>query len=278
MNRFEARYTADWQPVELHIEALQGTRVLSLATSFSVTSAINEITQNGVTNAKTDQISARAVVLPNNFYAGYEVLAARPDDPRRGVALVAHVLLRAARDGSTCLPTADVAAGVQAEGYDAVEVALESALEDERVVATEDGLLSLTRYAMAEDAVADTPDEGRLVGRDAVADYLAGFARAFPKIEWEPISQLEAGDTAIDEGYILGTNTGPLVTPDGELPATGRTIRLRECDLLTVKDGLAVSHRFHYDMADMLTQLGLMGADTIVLPGQRSEAKEHAPR
>ena len=77
VNRFEARYTADWQPVELHIEALQGTRVLSLATSFSVTSAINEITQNGVTNSKTDQISARAVLLPNNIYAGYEVLAAR---------------------------------------------------------------------------------------------------------------------------------------------------------------------------------------------------------
>jgi pimeloyl-ACP methyl ester carboxylesterase len=77
VHRFEAKYTADWQPVELHIEALQGTRVLSLATSFSVTSAINEITQNGVTNSKTDQISARAVLLPNNLYAGYEVLAAR---------------------------------------------------------------------------------------------------------------------------------------------------------------------------------------------------------
>ena len=77
VHRFETKYTADWQPVELHIEALQGTRVLSLATSFSVTSAINEITQNGVTNSKTDQISARAVVLPNNLYAGYEVLAAR---------------------------------------------------------------------------------------------------------------------------------------------------------------------------------------------------------
>ncbi|MBK5308205.1 MAG: nuclear transport factor 2 family protein [Frankiaceae bacterium] len=127
----------------------------------------------------------------------------------------------------------------------------------------------------AEDAVADTPDEGRLVGRDAVADYLAGFARAFPTIEWEPISQLEVGDTAIDEGYIIGTNTGPIATPEGDLPATGRTIRLRECDLLTVRDGLAVSHRFHYDQIDMLTQLGLMGSDTIVLTDQ--PVSEHAP-
>jgi pimeloyl-ACP methyl ester carboxylesterase len=56
----------------------QGTnRQLLLTTSFGVTTATNEITQNGVTNSKTDQVSARTVVLPNNFYASYEVLAAR---------------------------------------------------------------------------------------------------------------------------------------------------------------------------------------------------------
>ncbi len=48
-----------------------------LATSFGVTSAINEITINGTTNQKTDQISARTVPLPNNFFASYEALAVR---------------------------------------------------------------------------------------------------------------------------------------------------------------------------------------------------------
>ena len=42
-----------------------------------MTTAINEITQNGVTSSKTDQISARTVVLPNNFFAAYEALAVR---------------------------------------------------------------------------------------------------------------------------------------------------------------------------------------------------------
>ena len=42
-----------------------------------MTTAINEITQNGVTNSKEDQISARTVVLPNNFFGSYEALAAR---------------------------------------------------------------------------------------------------------------------------------------------------------------------------------------------------------
>jgi pimeloyl-ACP methyl ester carboxylesterase len=52
-------------------------RQLLIMTSFGVTTATNEITQNGVTNSKTDQISARSIVLPNMFYASYEALAAR---------------------------------------------------------------------------------------------------------------------------------------------------------------------------------------------------------
>ena len=48
-----------------------------ISTSFGLTTAVNEITQNGATSSKTDQVSARTVVLPNNFYAAYEALAAR---------------------------------------------------------------------------------------------------------------------------------------------------------------------------------------------------------
>jgi hypothetical protein len=77
LHRFELKYTADWQPIELKLEATAGRTSLGLATSFGGTTAINEITQNGLTNSKTDQVSARTIVLPNNFYAGYEALAAR---------------------------------------------------------------------------------------------------------------------------------------------------------------------------------------------------------
>ena len=80
LTRFEVKYTADWQPSELSLEATIGekdAKTVQLLTSFAVTTAINEITQNGVTNSKTDQISARTIVLPTNTFAGYEVLAAR---------------------------------------------------------------------------------------------------------------------------------------------------------------------------------------------------------
>jgi pimeloyl-ACP methyl ester carboxylesterase len=74
---FTLTYANDWQPIELRIEAEVQNRAMTLATSFGTTTALNEITQDGVTNTKTDQITARAVVLPNNFYAAFEGLAVR---------------------------------------------------------------------------------------------------------------------------------------------------------------------------------------------------------
>ena len=91
VNRFEVKYTSDWQPLELHIEATQSGRPLMLATSFGMTTAINEITQSGTTNSKTDQISARTIVLPNSFFAGYEALAARLASSQPGAELHAYV-------------------------------------------------------------------------------------------------------------------------------------------------------------------------------------------
>jgi pimeloyl-ACP methyl ester carboxylesterase len=91
VNRFELRYTSDWQPSELHIEAMQPGRSLALTTSFGVTTAANVITQNGSTTAKTDQISARSIVLPNSFYAGYVVLAARLAEAAPGTEIPVYV-------------------------------------------------------------------------------------------------------------------------------------------------------------------------------------------
>src|SRR4026207_1327293 len=91
VNRFEVKYTADWQPLELHIEATQAGRAMTLATSFGVTTAINEITQNGTTNSKTDQVSARTIVLPHSFFAAYEALAARLASAQAGAEFHAYV-------------------------------------------------------------------------------------------------------------------------------------------------------------------------------------------
>ena len=91
VNRFELKYTPDWQPTDLHIEATQPNRTFALTTSFGVTTATNVITQNGTSSSKTDQISARTIVLPNNFYAGYVGLAARLAATAAGADLAVYV-------------------------------------------------------------------------------------------------------------------------------------------------------------------------------------------
>ena len=114
------------------------------------------------------------------------------------------------------------------------------------------------RGLYAADATAETPDEGPLRGADAIATWLAKFSEAFPDATYELTSGHEDGDTAIDEGYLTGTNTGPLPLPDGQsIPATGRTVRIRACDIATVKGGLVTSHRFYYDQMEFMEQLGL---------------------
>ena len=77
VTRFELKYDGGWQPLELKAEARIRAAAISLSTSFGLTTAVSEITQNGVTNSKTDQISAGTIVVPNNFFAAYEALAAR---------------------------------------------------------------------------------------------------------------------------------------------------------------------------------------------------------
>jgi len=92
LNRFEVKYTPDWQPQEMKLDARLRNTPVTIATSFTVTSAINDITQGGRGGGKTDQVSARTIVLPNNVFGAYEVLAARLWDAAAGTALRVYVV------------------------------------------------------------------------------------------------------------------------------------------------------------------------------------------
>ena len=92
------------------------------------------------------------------------VLAERPskDDPRRGRAFTVHVLSRATRDGHTVLPDETVMSALAGLGVPTPESAVRAALDDGDVTdfPSDDGetptrLLGLTRYALAEESVAD---------------------------------------------------------------------------------------------------------------------------
>jgi ketosteroid isomerase-like protein len=113
----------------------------------------------------------------------------------------------------------------------------------------------------AEDAVAVTPDQGEIRGREAIVSYLKQQGDAFPDADYEYVQKHESGNVAIDEGYFTGTHTAPLPLPSGEtVPPTGKQIRVRACDLATVEGGLITQHHFYFDQMEFLEQLGLQDA------------------
>ena len=113
----------------------------------------------------------------------------------------------------------------------------------------------------APDAVAVTPDRGEVTGKDNIIAWSRELIDAFPDARYEPVNEYESGNTASDECYLAGTNTGPLQGPTGEtIPATGKSVRVRACDIATVENGVITSHRFYYDQMDFLGQLGLTEA------------------
>jgi predicted ester cyclase len=54
-----------------------------------------------------------------------------------------------------------------------------------------------------------------------------------------------------------GTHTGALVTSAGSIPATGRSVTLKLCDILEFTDGKIRRQRTYFDSGSLMAQLGL---------------------
>ena len=109
----------------------------------------------------------------------------------------------------------------------------------------------------ADDGVLSDP-AGEFRGLEAIVQYWESFFTAFPDLSGRDEFKAESGDTAINEWSASGTHSGPLETPEGTIPATGKQATLRGCDAITVRDGRITSHRVYYDQLAFMTQLGLV--------------------
>lgn len=121
--------------------------------------------------------------------------------------------------------------------------------------------LDALRACYAPDVVFTAPDIGTGHGVDNLVAWMVEFQTAIPDMAYETTRELETDNCAIDQGYVTGTNTGPITMPDGStLPPTGKSVRLRTLDVATVENGLIGKHDFYFDQMEFLTQLGLMEA------------------
>ena len=108
------------------------------------------------------------------------------------------------------------------------------------------------------DVVCTMPGGLQIVGREQVRGLLQGYVTALPDMSHRIVRFVETGDACAVEIVVSGTMTGPLQTPQGPIPPTGKKVSLAACDVVTVKDGRIATWSAYFDNLDFMTQLGVL--------------------
>jgi predicted ester cyclase len=109
----------------------------------------------------------------------------------------------------------------------------------------------------SEDAYLVNPG-GELRGREQVLGFERNFWAAFPDVRLEIVRRIADGPMVASEGRLVGTHTGTLSTPNGDVPATGRSIDFRWMCMQEVRGEEIVFEELYFNESDFLTQLGLI--------------------
>jgi predicted ester cyclase len=99
----------------------------------------------------------------------------------------------------------------------------------------------------------------RLTGREAADTIWSTWNDAFPDNRLEIIA-IHADDRGgVHEGRFVGTHTGTLRGPAGEIAATGRTVDALFSGIYEFEEGKITSFHLYFDQAELFTQLGIAG-------------------
>jgi ketosteroid isomerase-like protein len=120
------------------------------------------------------------------------------------------------------------------------------------------GNIDAVLAVFADDLETTDPGMGTVHGHGPFREYIETLKRALPDARVVIEQLYEAGDVVIVEGRFVGTFTGPLASPDGDIQPTGASVDLRFADVSSSRDGRIVSYHTYYDQLGLLTQLGVM--------------------
>lgn len=84
-----------------------------------------------------------------------------------------------------------------------------------------------------------------------------GWAKAMPDSKATFENEITSGNTVVLEITWRGKHTGPLQTPRGEIPPTGKGFELKACQVIEVSGERAKRIRQYFDMASLLQQLNV---------------------
>jgi len=97
-------------------------------------------------------------------------------------------------------------------------------------------------------------------GPDGARQFADMWATGFPDGRVTIEREAASGGQVTIEHTGTGTHTGPLQSPGGDIPATGKSVTLQLCDVFTIEGGKIKSMRSYFDSASLLTQIGVLPA------------------
>jgi len=114
------------------------------------------------------------------------------------------------------------------------------------------------KSTLTRDSVHFEPGGMEMHGPDASAEGVKVFKVAFPDLTGE-VTRLIMGDReAAAEIVWKGTHTGPLATPTGTIPPTGKPITVHATKVFAFEGDLIKYSRHYWDMTELLGAIGAM--------------------
>lgn len=115
----------------------------------------------------------------------------------------------------------------------------------------------IREHTAADSVLIDAGSGETWRGPDGVIKYNTMWTDAFPDGKVTVDHIVEAGDRVVVEYTGHGRQTAPLVSERGTIPATGREVTLRFCDVYEVENGKVKSLNTYGDSGALMAQLGL---------------------
>lgn len=119
--------------------------------------------------------------------------------------------------------------------------------------------LNRFRVLLTETSVLRSPStDTTFTGPDEICAAVSVMLDAFPDLDPQVTNAFADGERGVAEVMRVGTHTGPLRLPTGEVPPTDRQARMAECVVVEVRGGKLASMSAYADPMAAMAQLGLL--------------------
>jgi steroid delta-isomerase-like uncharacterized protein len=127
----------------------------------------------------------------------------------------------------------------------------------EQIAAFNSGDWERVRSGLAADSRYDEVGTGRTIeGPEQIVELFKGWKQAFPDAAGTVTSVVAGSDMAALEVTWSGTHTGPLVTADGTIPASGKRQETSAGLFYTFAGDKIKAGRHYFDLLTLLKQIG----------------------